>query len=477
MGCAVTDLSYINRGSSLVDLKVVVLGIGVAGFACADALLRYHAKVIVLDESTYSDAQRRAQILETLGAQVILSAKDLPDANLVVTSPGLPPDHPWLTHYQMNKIPIWGELELAWRLRDPNTPWLLISGTNGKTTTTLMTNSILTAAGLKSKAIGNIGYPAIDAVTDGETYDVFVVEVGVQQLPFVHSISPLASVVLNLAPDHLDHFGTMDQYRNMKARTYENTVIAAIYNDEDPTTMAMVEQANVVDGCRAIGFTRKIPARSMVGVVEDLIVDRAFIVERATSAQELASVLDVKPFAPHNVSNALAAAALARAFGVPASAVSQGLQNFEPASHRIQFVGEVNGVKYIDDSKATNAHAAFESIMSYQNVVWIGGGDAKGQNLLELIKSTSANMRAAVLLGKDRDEISGYLSQTAPDLPVTIINELDPVVAMKQVVQAASKYAQSGDTVLLAPGCASWDMFKNYAHRGELFAQCVNLLT
>lgn len=470
------DLSAIARNQSLAGWNIVVLGIGVAGFASADALLRYGASVIVIDEGESADAKKRAQILETLGARVELAATNLPPADLVVTSPGLPPDHSWLRHYQSSQTPIWGELELAWRLREPNVPWLLISGTNGKTTTTLMTNAILTAAGLKSKAIGNVGYAAIDAVTDGETYDVFVVEVGVQQLPFVFTISPLAAVVLNLAPDHLDHFGTMEQYRNMKARTYNNTVIAAIYNDEDPITMKMVEDAEVVEGCRAIGFTRNIPARSMVGVVEDLIVDRAFVAERATSAQELASVLDVRPFAPHNVSNALAAIALARAYGVPASAISAGLRSFEPAAHRIELVAEIDSVRYIDDSKATNAHAAMQSILAYENVVWIGGGDAKGQNLLELVKSTAGNMRAAVLLGQDRAELLQQLRDTAPDLPITVIDETNPDLAMEQVVSAAAAYAQAGDTVLLAPGCASWDMFKNYSHRGELFAKYVKLL-
>jgi UDP-N-acetylmuramoylalanine--D-glutamate ligase len=473
----VKDLAEIKRAANLTDWTVVVLGIGVAGFACADALLRAGANVTVLDQSSSTEAIKRAQILETLGAKVSLNATELPIADLVITSPGLPPQHSWLKHYERNQTPIWGELELAWRFRDPTVPWLLVSGTNGKTTTTLMAQSILTAAGLSSKAIGNIGFAAIDAVTDGLSYDVFVVEVGVQQLPYVNSISPLAAVMLNIAPDHIDHFGSLDEYRRVKAKLFQNTVVAAIYNDEDPATMKMVEEADVIAGCRAIGFTRNIPARSMVGVVEDLIVDRAFIVERATNAQELASILDVHPFAPHNVSNALAAAALTRAFGVPASAISQGLRSFEPARHRIELVGEFNGVRYVDDSKATNAHAAIESMLAYENVVWIGGGDAKDQNLLDLVKTTSGNLKAAVLLGKDRSMLFELLREAAPELPITVIDELNPELAMQQVVKAAVKYASSGDTVLLAPGCASWDMFKNYSHRGDLFAQNVKALT
>lgn len=467
------NLAELDRDSDLTGFNVVVLGIGVAGFACADALLRAGANVTVLDESSSAEGIKRAQILETLGATVVLNATQLVEADLVVTSPGLPPSHPWLQHYLHAQVTIWGELELAWRFRNPTVPWLLISGTNGKTTTTLMTDSILRAAGLRSKAIGNIGFAAVDAVTDGQTYDVFVVEVGVQQLPFVYSISPLASVILNIAPDHIDHFGSLAEYQRVKSKTYQNTVVAAIYNDEDPATIKMVEDAHVVEGCRAVGFTRNIPARSMIGVVEDLIVDRAFIVERATAAQELASVLDVRPYAPHNVSNALAAAALARAFGVPASAISVGLREFKPAKHRIELVAEINGVKFIDDSKATNSHAAIQSILAYENVIWIGGGDAKGQNLMDLIKTTAGNMKAAVLLGKDRVEIFQLLQGAAPELPITVIDELDPILAMAQVVAQAKLYATNGDTVLLAPGCASWDMFQNYSHRGNLFAASV----
>ena len=164
---------------------------------------------------------------------------------------------------------------------------------------------------------------------------------------------------------------------------------------------------------------------------------------------------------------------MARAFGVPASSISIGLREFKPAKHRIELIAEINGVKFIDDSKATNSHAAIQSILAYQNVIWIGGGDAKGQNLMDLIKTTAGNMKAAVLLGKDRVEIYQLLQAAAPDLPITVIDELDPKAAMDQVVVQAKIYAASGDTVLLAPGCASWDMFENYSHRGDLFATSV----
>jgi len=226
---------------------------------------------------------------------------------------------------------------------------------------------------------GNIGSSLVDAVMHDQL-DVIAVEVGAPQMPFVTSMSPLASVCLNVAEDHVDHFGSMQAYTAAKARVYERTQVAAIYNVEDPETERMVEAADVVEGCRAIGFTLGVPGLSMLGVVDDVIVDRAFIPNREREAQELALVSDVRPAAPHNVANAVAAAALARAYGVTASAVRDGLRGFEPAEHRISTVGSAGGVQFVDDSKATNAHAAMTSLLAYPSVVWIAGGLAKGQD-------------------------------------------------------------------------------------------------
>jgi UDP-N-acetylmuramoylalanine--D-glutamate ligase len=237
----------------------------------------------------------------------------------------------------------------------------------------------------------------------------------------------------------------------------------------------MVEDADVVDGCRAVGFTLGIPSVGMLGVVDDVLVDRAFIDDRQTSAQELASVSDVVPQAPHNVANALAAAALARAHGVPSGAVRDGLRNFRPAAHRIAEVGVVGGVRYIDDSKATNAHAAQTSLLAYDAVVWIAGGMAKGQDFDDLVRRTGARLRAVVLLGVDREVIAQALARHAPNVPVVEVAGTDDGV-MTDVVQAAAGLARPGDTVLLAPGCASWDMFRNYGHRGDAFATAVGKL-
>jgi UDP-N-acetylmuramoylalanine--D-glutamate ligase len=471
----VTDVSAHVRTSDWSGVHAVVAGIGVAGFACADQLAHLGARVTVVDAADGERQRERADILEVVGATVRLGdGGTLPDAaDVLVVSPGLPPSAPIIQAAQAAGVPVWGELELAWRLRgDDAAPWLFVTGTNGKTTTTLMLESILRAAGLRTTAAGNIGVSLVDTVMEPEPYDVIAVEVGAPQLPFLHTASPLASVCLNIAEDHVDHFGSFEDYVAAKARVYTATQVAAVYNTADEATLRMVEEADVVEGCRAIGLTLGVPGRSELGVVDDLIVDRAFIDNRADSALELASVHDVRPFAPHNVFNALAAAALARAAGVPATAVRDGLRAFEPAGHRIADVAVHHGIRWVDDSKATNCHAAQTSLLAYGPVVWIAGGMAKGQEYDDLVVAVRDRLRGAVLLGVDRERIREALARHAPDVPVVDIARTD-TGAMDDVVDAAASMAREGDTVLLAPGCASWDMFRDYGHRGDVFADAV----
>jgi len=472
------DVTQFNRFSDWSSVHAVVAGIGVAGFACADQLVFLGARVTVVDSADGERQKERADVLGVIGATVRLGDGDsLPaDVDVLVVSPGLPPSAPIIRAAIEQDVPVWGELELAWRIRGENpAAWLFVTGTNGKTTTTLMLESILRAAGLRTASVGNIGVSLVDAVMDPNGYDVFAVEVGAPQLPFLHSASPVASVCLNLAPDHVDLFGSFEAYRDAKARIYNNTQVAAVYNVLDPETERMVEEAEVVEGCRAIGFTLGVPGRSMLGVVDDLLVDRAFIENRAEAALELGSVELVQPFAPHNVANALAAAALARAYGVPAQAVAQGLQQFEAAGHRIATVAEQDGVRWVDDSKATNCHAAQTSLLAYDSVVWIAGGMAKGQEFDELVALSASRMRGVVLLGVDRDKIREALTRHAPDVPIVEVPRTD-TGAMDEVVVAAAAMATAGDTVLLAPGCASWDMFRDYAHRGDAFADSIHRL-
>ena len=461
------------------SLRVGVAGIGVAGLAAGAALVMRVAEVIAFDGDDGTKVGPRAQVLRDLGCQVRLGdGATLPEnLDLLVVSPGFNPDSPVVAAAIAAGVPIWGEMELAWRLAplgaSAGAPWLLISGTNGKTTATLMLESILRADGKRTLAVGNIGHSVVDAVTEDARYDAFAVEIGAQQLPFVHTLSPTASAVLNLAEDHLDVFGTMEEYERVKGLTYERTQIACVYNVADPATERMVERADVIEGCRAIGFTLGIPAPSMVGVVEDMLVDRAFLEERRDSAIPMAAITDVHPLAPHNVANALAAAALARAIGVHPHAIAQGLRDFEPAGHRIATIAESGGVRWIDDSKATNTHAALTSLKAYEPVVWIAGGLAKGQQFDELVIAARPRLRGVVLVGRERETIARALADHAPEIPVVDISTADLTV-MREAVSAAAVMAQPGDTVLLAPGCSSWDIFPGgYAQRGDAFAAAV----
>ncbi len=459
-------------------LRATVAGIGIAGFAAADALLSVGAEVTVIDSGRGERQAERADVLETLGAQVRLGSTDsAPDeADVYVVSPGISPLAPVIGSALERGIPVWGELELAWRLRssDDPAPWLAVTGTNGKTTTTLMLDAILRAAGLRSAAAGNVGDSLVDAVRRPDL-DVIAVEVSATQMPFAPSLSPESAACLNLAPDHVDFFGSFEEYARNKALVYRNCRVAAVYNADDPVTEEMVRGADVIDGCRAVGFTLGVPAVSMLGVVDDALVDRAFIPERATSAQELATIHDVPSSSPANVANALAAAGLARAHGVPAAAVRDGLRSYTPAPHRIAAVGEAGGVRFVDDSKATNTHAAQTSLRSFEPVVWIAGGQAKGQSFDDLVASVAGRLRGVVLLGVDRAVIAEALARHAPAVPVIEVGGTDPQ-AMADVVAAAVRLAQPGDTVLLAPGCASWDMFRDYGHRGDAFAAEVRAL-
>jgi UDP-N-acetylmuramoylalanine--D-glutamate ligase len=482
------DPTTLGRHDSWDGVRAVVAGFGVSGFAAADNLNHLGAQVIALDESDAGDRPEKAELLEVLGADVRLgpgTTATLPDdVDLVVTSPGWRPTAPLLAQARERGIPIWGEVELAWRLRDPDhrTPWLCVTGTNGKTTTVQMLDAILRAAGLRSLAVGNVGLPIVEAVMDPEPYDVLAVELSSFQLHYTYSMSAESAAVLNIAEDHLDWYTGptgMADYAADKGRIYERVQRACVYNVADPETERLVREADVVEGARAIGFTLGMPGVGMVGLVEDILADRAFIEQRDSSAAELCTVSDLASSAPHFVQNALAAAALARAHGVSQAAVRDGLRSFRPDGHRIAVVAEKDGITWVDDSKATNPHAAQSSLLAYDPVVWVAGGLAKGARFDELVLAVRDRLRGVVLLGRDRDVIAGALSRHAPDVPVIAVvddetgAQMSGHASMERVVGAAAELARPGDTVLLAPGCASMDMFTNYAERGDAFAEAV----
>ena len=514
MGCAAVTVSprlqdLVSWDSNWTGLRVVVTGIGVSGFAAADTLIELGARVVVVDAATSDTAKAQAETLKIVGAADVLLGEEavtripridgeLPE--LIVTSPGWRPDQALLAAAARAHIPVWGDVELAWRVRvregRKTTDWLAITGTNGKTTTVGLTESMLRAAGLKAIAVGNVGTPILDALRDPVEYDVFAVELSSFQLHWSESLSPIASVCLNVAEDHVDWHGSYESYLADKAKVYERTQKACLYNAEQIETERMVENADVVEGCRAIGFTTVTPAISMLGVVEGLLVDRAFIEERKDSAAELAAMSDLGAMAPrHMVANALAAAGLVRAYGVDAKAIRRGLHDYIPGDHRIQPVARQDGVLWINDSKATNPHAASASLSAFTNVIWIAGGLSKGVTYDDLVREHAHRLKAVVLIGADTTELVGALRRHAPDVPVisTAAGHTEGVqtaaaagaidagspdgkTVLARDVASAAQLAESGDTVLMAPAAASMDQFSSYAHRGDTFIEAVREL-
>jgi UDP-N-acetylmuramoylalanine--D-glutamate ligase len=467
------------------DLHVTVAGLGISGVPAAKVLRGLGAEVTVVDGGEGPRQQAQAAELRALGIEVRLGdGETLPEGTrLVVTTPGWPPYAPLFAAADKAGLPVWGDVELAWMLRRPlaatgePAPWLAVTGTNGKTTTVQMLASILTAAGKRTAAVGNVGVSVLDAVLAEEPYDVLAVELSSYQLHWAPSLRPHSAVVLNIAADHLDWHGSMEAYAADKGRIYQGNTVACVYNTADPATEALVREADVEEGCRAIGFTLGVPTVSQLGVVDGLLVDRAFVADRHKNGAELASVDDVQPPAPHNIADALAAAALARAYGVEPRAVRDGLRAFRPDAHRIALVVESDGVAWIDDSKATNPHAAAASLAAYEPVVWIAGGLAKGADMDALVAGAASRLRGAVLIGADRALIREALARHAPQVPVIeLADGQTGAPAMDAAVRAAAGLARPGDTVLLAPACASMDMFTNYGERGDLFAAAARAL-
>lgn len=475
-------------------LRVLVLGLGVTGFAAADTLVELGAEVLVTGAD--GGAEHLA-MLDAIGAGwcqtpegdgtseagVIPEAVRAFDAELVVVSPGFAPAHPLLRWAEQAGLECWGDLELAWRVRDKVYPaeWLCVTGTNGKTTTTQLTAAMLAAGGIRTAPVGNIGVPVLDAVRDPAGFEVLVVELSSHQLHWFHrnaggEVAPLASVCLNLADDHLLWHGSAAAYRDAKARVFTGVRLACVYNVDDSATRQMVEDADVVEGCRAIGFGLGVPGLSELGFVDGILVDRAFLEERATSALELATLDDLREgglSSRHLAQDAAAAAALARAVGVAPAAIREAIRGFRVGAHRIQLVASVGGVAWVDDSKATNAHAADASLAGYARVVWVLGGLLKGIELGPLVRKHAERLAGAVVIGVDRAEVLDAFARHAPAVPLVEVDEAETERVMPAVVRAASGLAVSGDTVLLAPSAASMDQFVDYADRGHRFAEAV----
>jgi UDP-N-acetylmuramoylalanine--D-glutamate ligase len=443
--------------------NILVLGAGVTGKSVARFLESRGAKVTLTDDHSEGAIKPDAVVLR--------------DYEAVVISPGWRQDHPLVVQILNSSIEMLNEIDIAWNLRSERAPgqkWIALTGTNGKTTTVEMTAAILQAAGIKAVACGNVGDTVIDAVDRDDAYDVLVLELSSFQLHWAKQARFEAAAILNIADDHLDWHGSFDAYADAKFSILDRTGTAILNADDGP----VVVRANRFLG-RKVFFSLNTPAPGEIGVVEELLVDRAFVADPQQAAM-ICELVDIIPTVPHNVSNALAAAGLARALDVPHEDIQKALRDFRPGRHRIETVYENNGVTWINDSKATNPHASAASLMSHLSVIWIAGGLAKGADMQPLIQRAGGRIKVAILVGADRHLIEAALIKDAPHVPRIMIDTPDDYVRggvsnslMEAIVAEAAKHAASGDAVLLAPACASMDQYISYADRGDRFAQAV----
>ena len=443
--------------------QILVLGAGVTGSAVARSLENRGALVTIADDNDPKAIRP--------------DAIDVSKFDAAVVSPGWRQDHPLLLKLISGGVQLLNEIDIAWQIRSeisPGQKWLAVTGTNGKTTTVEMLAKILQTAGLKAVACGNVGDTVIDAVEHKEPYEYLVLELSSFQLHWAKEAQFISAAILNIADDHLDWHGNFENYADAKFSILDRAEIAVLNADDGE----VVKRANRFTG-QKVFFALDTPAPGEIGIVEELLVDRAFVSD-PQQASMICELADIKPTVPHNVSNALAASALARTAGVSHELIQKALQDFKPGAHRIQTVFEADGVSWIDDSKATNPHAAAASLMSHLSVVWIAGGLAKGADMNQMIQRCKGRIKAVVLIGTDKGLIETALKEFAPEIPrVTVDAPADYIRGgesnslMEAVVAQAAEFSTTGDTVLMAPACASMDQFVSYADRGDRFARAV----
>ena len=455
-------------GVTIAQARVLILGGGVTGRSVAQVLSNMGAEISVYDENESSEFNFQRATLSDVSSINWAAA---------VVSPGWRPSHPIIADLRNREIPLLNEIDLAWEIKQqvaPEQKWLAVTGTNGKTSTVELAESILKAAGIRAFACGNVGTPVIDAVISEQKYEYLVLELSSFQLHWAESAEFVAGSILNIALDHIDWHGSFAEYAKAKLDLLSRSVTAILNGDD----------ANVVEGCthwqgRKVFYTLQTPKPGEIGLVEDLLVDRAFVVDPMEAAM-FCELNEVQPTAPHSVSNALAAAGLARAIGIDHEVIREAIKKFRPGRHRIEKVLEQNGIRWIDDSKATNPHAAQASLMSELSVVWIAGGLAKGAEMSDLIAQVGSRLRAVILIGTDRELIAHEMQNKFPNVTLVRVDP-DPGhdrssadnTFMNQIVKAAKLLAQQGDAVLLAPACASMDQFVSYGDRGDRFAKSV----
>jgi UDP-N-acetylmuramoylalanine--D-glutamate ligase len=430
--------------------RAVVVGLGVAGASAARVLVAEGASVLATEArpDLAAVAELRADGIEVRAGGH--APEHLDGATLVVVSPGVPPHAPIVAWAAERGLPVWGEMELGARLA--RVPYLAVTGTNGKTTTTGMLAGCLRAAGIDAVACGNIGNPFPAAAR--ASAEALVVEVSSFQLATQSSFHPTVSVMLNLAPDHLDWHGSFEAYRDAKARVFalQGPGDVHVGNRDDEVAAAVSGAAP----CEVRWFTLGVPGPQEAGTAGGRLV-------AGWSGADLGGIT---PDTPATRADAAASAVAAHAFGVSDAAIAEALGVFVPQHHRGETVAEVDGVRFVDNSKATNPHATLAAVGDASGVVLIAGGDAKGVDLAPL-GSLAPRLAAVVALGASAGEVAAVFEGKVP---------VRGAGSIEAAVELAFEVAEPGGTVLLAPACASWDMFRDYVERGERFTAAARAL-
>lgn len=461
-----------NPYSALFEKRIVVAGAGITGVAVAKALIERGAEILFADERVKEVPGFEVRDPSTIKGE---------EFDFLMVSPGWREDNQLVSLARREGKTILNEIDFAWFIRcekNPSQKWLALTGTNGKTTTVEMVAHIMGESGLNVRACGNVGTTVIESVLDPQNFEFLILELSSFQLHWLNDAQFISVAILNIADDHIDWHGSFDEYAKSKLSILDRAAMAILNGDDGE----VVQRTSHWLG-RKVFYSLDTPGPGELGVVEELLVDRAFVAD-VQEASLIAELTEIIPTVPHHISNSLAASGLALTAGVSRESIREGLMSFSPGKHRIELIAEVDGVKWIDDSKATNPHAAAASVLSHFSVIWIAGGLAKGASMQPLIERISPRLKAVILIGEDRELISSALSLSAPEVPIFLV---DPPVGyesgsgdnefMESIVRAAREISENGDVVLLAPACASMDQFLTYADRGNRFAQAVKDVT
>jgi UDP-N-acetylmuramoylalanine--D-glutamate ligase len=446
--------------ATLAGRRVTVVGLAKSGVAAARLLARAGAAVCGTDAQPVAGLALEVRALERDGVRLVDGPAALDGAELVVVSPGVPVDGAQLAPARARLIPVIGELELAWRAMEAET--IAITGTNGKTTTTALTGALLAEQPRPVFVGGNIGTPLAARALEFPADGLVVAEVSSFQLETIEVFQPRVAAVLNVTPDHLDRHGSFDRYVDAKARIFLNQTPSdcAVLNADDAPTRALASRTRA----HVVWFSRRHPLDHGVFVRDGWVAAKL-----NGHVDEICPLAEIQLRGVHNVENVLAATACALWIGMPVPAIRRVIASFRAVAHRIEFVRDVAGVPFYNDSKGTNVASTIKALESFtEPVILIAGGKGKGQDFAPLAEAARGRVSRAVVIGEDGGRIAAALA--AAGVAVTAAETL------AGAVEAARAAARPGDVVLLSPACASFDMFDNYEHRGDVFKRLVHQL-